>query len=224
MANQFSDLTGGYIGANYNRAQEPNSQFGTRRLKWIYVEVGGYDIENETGWDREQTIDDLTTLDGYRTTWEDETNFVQEYLESYKSILYPIIRAVEIKAEVYAHGVPVTYWDGEFPYTVLMLAVSQDTLVDYDADVFNDWGNLNNSWSLQETIYDALNDNFNIAYVHADELLMQGSDWGMGGPVALKPAAGAPKAAKTKAVQVGPVAADHAARKAAGTLGFTKKK
>ena len=217
MANPYSDLTGNYIGANYNRAQDPNTQFGTRRLKWVYVEVGGWDIENEPGWSVEQGTAGQGPDDGYRMLWVDETDFAEEDLESPYSILYPILRAVAIKAEIYAHGVPQTYWDGEFPYTVMMVAVSQDTLVSSDADVFNDWGNLDNSWSLENTIYDALADNFNIDYVNAYEVMMLGNEW-YGGPDALKPAA------KVKKVQTGPVAEARAARKAANKLGFTKKK
>lgn len=165
MSNPYSDHTGGYIGANYNRGVDPFSQYGTRRQKFYVIEISNYDIYNEVGWDVEQ--DATGPVDGYTKTFNDDIQ--HEYLESPYSILYPILRAAAIKGEVYLNGEPDVEYDGEYPYTYITIAMAQDTIVDSESDWLTD-----NSWWLEDTIGDAIPSEFNWDNVN----VYQASLWG----------------------------------------------
>lgn len=169
MTNPYSDLTGNYIGANYNRAIDPNSQYGTRRLNFFVVEINGYDIENELGWNIEQGTAGQGPFDGNRRVFMADNRHSDEFQESPYSIFYPILRALAIKGEVYLHGYPVTEFDGEYPYTTLTVAMADDTQIDNYSDWQSDW-----TWSIEYTLADALGD-FNWDYINVYVANLEGS-------------------------------------------------
>lgn len=121
------DLSYTSLANNWNRAQDPNSQYGTRRLQFFKIEIVGYSIEDEPGWNVIQSADP-TNPDTYRQTFDD--SYVNEYLESPKSILYPILRGVAQVGEIYISGEPNNEDSSTGPgtSTYIIVALSDDTV------------------------------------------------------------------------------------------------
>ena len=125
----LSSTLGTYVAGNHTRTIAPFSQFGTRRIDWFVVEIAGYDIQLETGWERPpQGLDN--DWDAWRQVFFTDGSDANEFLESYKSIFYPILRGIQLKAELYFVGHPGTVYDGEYPYTQLVFAVADDTQIE----------------------------------------------------------------------------------------------
>ena len=85
-------------------------------------------------WSIEQGTAGEGPVDGWRKYFDADNYLPDEYLESPKSILFPIIRGIQIKAEVYIIGAPATEWDGEYPYTYITFAVADDTALGGESD------------------------------------------------------------------------------------------
>jgi len=126
------DLTNTVLSQNFNRGQHENSNYGTRRLQFFQVVIQGYDITSEPNW----LNDDPTDIDGYRTTYRGVYGS-SEYLESRKSIVYPVLRGIAQIGEI--------MYNGEFDIgtgptsgnTYVIIALSEDTVSTTDAHGFN---------------------------------------------------------------------------------------
>lgn len=146
------DLSNTPLAWNWNRAQDPNSQYGTRRLQFYKIEIVGYDINATTGYNDLNT-ENPGNPDTYRITYESNNN--NEYLESPYSILYPIIRGVAQIGEVYFSGEidSDNSSNAEGTSTYLVIAVSADTVIDGEDDNFQ-----STSKSLKQAIEQSIAD------------------------------------------------------------------
>jgi hypothetical protein len=151
------DLTTGpysYVAANYRRAEQKFSNYGTRRLRFYTIEIDGYDIfefENDTGeydWN-------FGTTDSRNPGSHDDSNY--GYKNQPKSIIEAILRGVALVAETYY----VSWWrieyDGNYPYLYITVAVAGDTFLDAQNQPAH--GNPN-SIGLVDSIAQALGDQY----------------------------------------------------------------
>lgn len=126
------DLSNTALAYNWNRAQDPNSQYGTRRLQFYRIEIVNYDITNEPGWTTDTTDEGQeNNIDTYRVTYS--TIRGEEFLESPKSILYPILRGIAQVGEIYFSGEPdsgPSTGNVEITSTYLVVALTEDTVPD----------------------------------------------------------------------------------------------
>jgi hypothetical protein len=159
------DLTTGpysYVAANYRRAENKFSNYGTRRLRFYTIEIDGYDlleVENFTGeydWNFE-----TTGVNG-----DDDT---YAYKNQPKSIIEAILRGVALVAETYYVSWWRTTYDGPYAYLYLTVAVAGDTFL--DAQNQPDHGNPN-SIGLVDSIAQALGDQYQYdnVYVYPSEI------------------------------------------------------
>ena len=126
------DLTNTVLSQNFNRGQHENSNYGTRRLQFFQVAIIGYNIEDEPNW----LDDDPANIDGYRTTYTNPYGS-QEYLESRKSIVYPVLRGIAQIGEIMYNG---EFDNGTGPTsgnTYVIIALNEDTVSTTGADGFN---------------------------------------------------------------------------------------
>lgn len=126
------NLTDTVLAQNYNRGGHENSNYGTRRLQFFQVAIIGYNIENEPNW----LDDDPANIDGYRTTYTSEYGS-EEYLESRKSIVYPVLRGIAQIGEIMYNS---EFDNGTGPTagnTYVIIALSADTVSTTGADGFN---------------------------------------------------------------------------------------
>jgi hypothetical protein len=126
------NLTNTVLAQNFNRGQHENSNYGTRRLQFFQVAIIGYNIEDEPNW----LDDDPANIDGYRTTYTNPYGS-QEYLESRKSIVYPVLRGIAQIGEIMYNG---EFDNGTGPTagnTYVIIALSEDTVSTTEADGFN---------------------------------------------------------------------------------------
>jgi hypothetical protein len=96
------------------------------------VAIIGYDITSEPNW----LDDDPTNIDGYRTVYTSEYGS-PEYLESRKSIVYPVLRGIAQIGEIMYNG---EFDNGTGPTsgnTYVIIALSADTVSTTGADGFN---------------------------------------------------------------------------------------
>ena len=193
----LSSTLGTYISANHNRAIVPSSQFGTRRIQFYGIYISGYNITNESGWE----VMPNSQFDSWRNVEHLEWHYgsIYENLESYKSILYPIIRGVTTQAEIFLNGFPThgesVSYPGEDDYgTFLTVGLAQNTTMDGEqlAEEIED-GFRDLEWQIARSIAD-----FDWNYVEVNPLTIEG--WGFypvylgGGSLNRGPA---PKAAST---------------------------
>jgi len=132
---------------NFNRAQHENSNYGTRRLQFFQVVIIGYSVEDEPNWLNE----DPTDIDSYRTTYRGVYG-IDEYLESRKSIVYPVLRGIAQIGEIMYNG---EFDNGTGPTsgnTYVIIALSEDTVSTTDADGFNS----ETSKSLEQAITESI--------------------------------------------------------------------
>ena len=159
------DLTTGpysYVAANYRRAEQKFSNYGTRRLRFYTIEIDGYDIlevENDTGeydWN-------------FETTGVNGDDDYYAYKNQPKSIIEAILRGVALVAETYYVSWWRTIYDGPYPYLYLTVAVAGDTFL--DAQNQPDHGNPN-SIGLVDSIAQALGDQYQYdnVYVYPSEI------------------------------------------------------
>ena len=126
------NLTDTVLAQNYNRGQHENSNYGTRRLQFFQVEIIGYDVSGEPNW----LNDDPTDIDSYRTTYTGVYG-IEEYLESRKSIVYPVLRGIAQIGEIMYNG---EFDNGTGPTsgnTYVIIALNEDTVSTTGADGFN---------------------------------------------------------------------------------------
>jgi hypothetical protein len=120
------------LSQNYNRGGHENSNYGTRRLQFFQVAIIGYNIENEPNW----LDDDPTNIDGYRTVYTNQYGS-QEYLESRKSIVYPVLRGIAQIGEIMYNGEFDNGTGGTSGNTYVIIALNEDTVSTTEADGFN---------------------------------------------------------------------------------------
>ena len=166
------DLTTGpysYVAANYRRAEQKFSNYGTRRLRFYTIEIDGYDIL-----DIEDTSDPDSRYDwNFGTTDSDNVGYQDDKYYGYKSqpksIIEAILRGVALVAETYYVSWWRTIYDGPYPYLYLTVAVAGDTFL--DAQNQPDHGNPN-SIGLVDSIAQALGDQYQYdnVYVYPSEI------------------------------------------------------
>lgn len=193
----LSSTLGTYIAANHTRAVVPFSQFSTRRIQYYGIVVVGYDIVAETGWEVSPNSDFDSWRETFISQYYDNWGAYPENLESYKSILYPMIRGITNNAELFYVGFP----EVESGDTFLTVGLAQDTTMDAQQDFF-----VNNTKSLIDQVADSIAD-FNWDSVDVVPLAVVGWNFApmtMGGAlpngmskVAYNPAASTTKLAKS---------------------------
>ena len=147
------DLTTGpysYVAANYRRAEQRFSNFGTRRLRFYTIEIDGYDIIDNEGFTEEYSYN-------YETTGDQGDDGNYAYKNPPKSIIEAILRGVSLVAETYYVSWWDTDFDGPYPYLYITVAVAGDTFL--DAQNQPDNGNPN-SIGLQDAIASAIGNDF----------------------------------------------------------------
>lgn len=158
------DLTSGdfsYIAANYRRAEQKFSNYGTRRLRFYTIEIDGYDLSNETFTEENDWNFETTGIDG------DDGYY--GYKNPPGSIVEAILRGVALVAETYY----VSWWDvdydGEYPYSYITVAIAGDTYLDGQNQYLQ---HNQNAYSLVDAIANALGNDFNWdnVYVWAREI------------------------------------------------------
>jgi hypothetical protein len=141
----------GTIGDNYKKAQLPFSRFGTRRLQFYTIEIGGYDAFATGTPDEDNNV----------YTWEEW--FDWWYTLPGNGISTAVIQAVQTVAEIYATYEPDVELDEfDYPYTYFTVAVANSTFVAGDNINFS-----SHSISLQDAVENSLRDNFSFDYVDA---------------------------------------------------------
>lgn len=172
------DLTSGdfsYIAANYRRAEQKWSNFGTRRLRFYTIEVDGYDIlanENFAGEDYDWN---------FETTGVEGDDGTYGYKNQPKSIIEAILRGVALVAETYY----VSWWsvdyDGDYPYLYITVAIAGDTYLD---GLNQNLQHNTHAYSLVDAISAALGDQYNWdnVYVWAREINGDTLNYDSGGP------------------------------------------
>ena len=126
------DLINTVLAQNFNRGGHENSNYGTRRLQFFQVVIIGYDITDEPNW----LDNDPTNIDGYRKTYTNPYGS-DEYLESRKSIVYPVLRGIAQIGEIMYNG---EFDNGTGPTsgnTYVIIALNEDTVSTTDAVGFN---------------------------------------------------------------------------------------
>jgi hypothetical protein len=160
------NLTDTVLAQNFNRGGHENSNYGTRRLQFFQVAIIGYNIENEPNW----LDDDPTNIDSFRTTYTSEYGS-EDYLESRKSIVYPVLRGIAQIGEI--------MYNGEFDNgntgptagnTYVIIALCEDTVSTTGADDFNS----TTSKSLAQAITESCAD-FAIGSVTVDAIQLRGN-------------------------------------------------
>jgi hypothetical protein len=126
------NLTDTVLAQNYNRGGHENSNYGTRRLQFFQVAIIGYNIENEPNW----LDDDPTNIDGYRTTYTSQYGS-EDFLESRKSIVYPVLRGIAQIGEIMYNGEFDNGTGGTAGNTYVIIALNEDTVSTTEADRFN---------------------------------------------------------------------------------------
>jgi len=120
------------LAQNFNRGSHENSNYGTRRLQFFQVAIIGYNVEDEPNW----LDNDPTNIDSYRTTYTSQYGS-SEYLESRKSIVYPVLRGIAQIGEIMYNG---EFDNGTGPTagnTYVIIALNEDTVSTTDADGFD---------------------------------------------------------------------------------------
>jgi len=120
------------LAQNFNRGGHENSNYGTRRLQFFQVAIIGYNVEDEPNW----LDNDPTNIDSYRTTYTSQYGS-SEYLESRKSIVYPVLRGIAQIGEIMYNG---EFDNGTGPTagnTYVIIALNEDTVSTTDADGFD---------------------------------------------------------------------------------------
>jgi hypothetical protein len=132
MAQYSGNLINTDLAQNYNRAEHEHSNYGTRRLQFFQIEIIGYDITNEPNWEN------FDSIDGYRVTYRgDYIGAGVEFLESRKSIVYPVLRGVAQIGEIMYNG---EFETGRGQYsgnTYVIVALSMDTVSTNGAEGFD---------------------------------------------------------------------------------------
>lgn len=139
------DLRNSYIGANYRRAEQKFSNYGTRRLRFYTIEVAGYNANQEP----------------FTEEWDQNFGTGAEDSYAYKnppgSIIEAILRGVALVAETYYVSWYNVETDGDYPYTYITVAVAGDTFL----DGINQYQQTNNNaYSLANAVADALGNDF----------------------------------------------------------------
>jgi len=120
------------LAQNFNRGGHENSNYGTRRLQFFQVAIIGYNVEDEPNW----LDNDPTNIDSYRTTYTSQYGS-SDYLESRKSIVYPVLRGIAQIGEIMYNG---EFDNGTGPTagnTYVIIALNEDTVSTTDADGFD---------------------------------------------------------------------------------------
>jgi hypothetical protein len=168
------DLTNDPIGANYRRAEQKFSNFGTRRLRFYTIEVAGYNayLEGDTeenSWN-------------YETTGINGDDDYYAYKNPPGSIIEAILRGVALVAETYYVSWYHVSLDGDdYPYTYITVAVAGDTFLDGINQYLQPNGN---AYSLQNAVADALGNDFiwDAVFVWAREIQGQNLVYDTDGP------------------------------------------
>ena len=160
------NLTDTVLAQNFNRGSHENSNYGTRRLQFFQVAIIGYNIENEPNWDN----DDPTNIDSYRTTYTNPYGS-DDYLESRKSIVYPVLRGIAQIGEIMYNGAfDVGNTEPTSGNTYVIIALNEDTVSTTGADGFNSA----TSKSLAQAITESCAD-FTFSSVTVDAIQLQGN-------------------------------------------------
>ena len=137
------------LAQNYNRAEHEHSNYGTRRLQFFQIEIIGYNITNEPNW----LNDNPNSINSYRDVYTSDFGET-EYLESRKSIVYPVLRGVAQIGEIMYNG---EFDTGRGQYsgnTYVIVALSADTVSTTNAQGFD----VMRSKSLYTAISDSIAD------------------------------------------------------------------
>jgi hypothetical protein len=149
MAQYSGNLINTDIAQNYNRAEHEHSNYGTRRLQFFQIEILGYDVVAEPNWsnDDPNSIDHYTT--GYTSDFGEKST---EFLESRKSIVYPVLRGVAQVGEIMYNG-EFEIGSGQYSgNTYVIVALSADTMSTTNAQGFDAMRSKSLATAIEESI------------------------------------------------------------------------
>ena len=188
------------LGANYGRAEQAYSNYGTRQLAFYVVELAGYNLYAE---------DEMGNNDNYA---DPNDNDQGPYQNPTGSAIEAILRGVSLVAETYYVSWYDVDFDGEYPYSYITVAVASQTETDGNSDYIT-----NNGYTLEGAIADALGNDFGYDYVNVYNAYINGGyfNWFDAGalPQKARTPGGAPKTA----------AEYRASRIAAGKTGVARR-
>jgi hypothetical protein len=159
MPQYSGNLTGTPLANNFNRSRDSMSSYGTRTLMFYAITIDGYNIWREPGWSLTQSEVEVGNPDyytnfpynPYRVTDEGES-----YLESPRSIEYPILRGIAQVGEIMLNGeLKGSSGTGALlsGHTYLVVALSMDTVADGHYMAFTE-NSKRISDAIKESIYE----------------------------------------------------------------------
>jgi len=131
MPQYSGNLTNTPLANNFNRSRDAMSSYGTRTLMFYHITITGYNIDAEPGWKVEQKDVEPGNPDYYTNIGDSpyRTDSEESYLESPKSIEYPILRGIAQIGEIMLNG-EFTGTSSGGGHTYVTVALSMDTVAD----------------------------------------------------------------------------------------------
>jgi hypothetical protein len=178
----MADLRNTSVGANYRRALDNFSRFGTRKLAFYAIRIYGLSQED-------------ANLENGEDLYDPE--YPREWVEAPGHIVEAIQRGVQLVAEPYAFGdwdsfeIDTDYWAVYLP-----AIVAADTVLDDQGQNDSPVPANENSYTLQSAVEAALGDNWNYDYVEVERMILRGDTLDTTGDYALGRNAGANKTSR----------------------------
>ena len=131
MPQYSGNLSNTPLANNFNRSRDAMSSYGTRTLMFYYITITGYNIDAEPGWHVEQKEAEPGNPDYYTSIGDSpyRTDSEESYLESPKSIEYPILRGIAQVGEIMLNG-EFSGTSSGGGHTYVTVALSMDTVAD----------------------------------------------------------------------------------------------
>ena len=166
----MADLRNTSVGANYRRALNNFSRFGTRKLAFYAIRIYGLSQEDSDIENGEDVYD---------------PEYPREWIEA-PGLIEAIQRGVQLVAEPYAFGdwdtieLDPDYWAAFLP-----AVVAADTVLDDQGQNDSPVPANENSYTLKSAVEAALGDNWNYDYVEVERMILRGDTLDTTGDFAL---------------------------------------